>query len=151
MRTSLFDLFKVGIGPSSSHTVGPMRAAYRFLLSLSRNGLLGKVTRVRVELYGSLGLMGHQPETVDPALIDQQLRTITSEIGLLLFGLHGVPFTSDTMLFHKDQVLPGHSNGMRFTALDAMNHVLEKRVYYSVGGGFITEEGEDPSAQQRPA
>ena len=166
MRTSLFDLFKVGIGPSSSHTVGPMRAAYRFLLSLSRNGLLGKVTRVRVELYGSLaltgkghgtdrgillGLMGHQPETVDPALIDQQLRTITSESGLLLFGLHGVPFTSDTMLFHKDQVLPGHSNGMRFTALDAMNHVLEKRVYYSVGGGFITEEGEDPSAQQRPA
>jgi len=164
MHTSIFDLFKIGIGPSSSHTVGPMRAAYRFLLVLSHAGLLSKVSSVRVELYGSLaltgkghgtdrgillGLMGHQPHEVDPALIDERIRTINVEGKLLLFGLRNVPFDSDTIIFHKDKVLPGHSNGMRFTVLDGEGGVLESRVYYSTGGGFVREEGEDTSVQQR--
>ena len=164
MRTSIFDLFKIGIGPSSSHTVGPMRAAYRFLLSLSQAGLLAKVSSVRVELYGSLaltgkghgtdrgillGLMGNQPHDVDPALIDERIRTINVEGKLFLFGLRNVPFDSDTIIFHKDKVLPGHSNGMRFTVLDGEGGVLESRVYYSTGGGFVMEEGEDTSVQQR--
>lgn len=164
MHTSIFDLFKIGIGPSSSHTVGPMRAAYRFLLSLSHAGLLSKVSSVRVELYGSLaltgkghgtdrgillGLMGHQPHEVDPALIDERIRTINVEGKLLLFGLRNVPFDSDTIIFHKDKVLPGHSNGMRFTVLDGDGGVLESRVYYSTRGGFVREEGEDTSIQQR--
>src|ERR1700730_4203652 len=126
MHTSLFDVFKIGIGPSSSHTVGPMRAAYRFLIQLSKDGLLSRVSRVRVELYGSLaltgkghgtdrgillGLMGHQPETVEPGVVDEQVQIIARQGKLLLFGVHSVPFTSDTILFHTDQVLPGHSNG----------------------------------------
>src|SRR5712664_2212125 len=164
MHTSIFDLFKIGIGPSSSHTVGPMRAAYRFLLSLSQAGLLPKVSSVRVELYGSLaltgkghgtdrgillGLMGNQPHEVDPALIDERIRTINVESKLFLFGLRNVPFDSDTIIFHKDKVLPGNAHGMRFTVLDGEGGVLESRVYYSTGGGFVTEEGEDTSVQQR--
>ncbi len=164
MHTSIFDLFKIGIGPSSSHTVGPMRAAYRFLLSLSHAGLLCKVSSVRVELYGSLaltgkghgtdrgillGLMGHQQHEVDPGLIDEQIRTINAEGKLLLFGLRNVPFASDTIIFHKDKVLPGHSNGMRFTVIDGEGGVLKSGVYYSVRGGFLTEDGEDTSVQQR--
>jgi L-serine dehydratase len=160
MHTSLFDVFKIGIGPSSSHTVGPMRAAYRFLLQLSKNGLLSKVNRVRVELYGSLaltgkghgtdrgillGLTGHQPESVEPGLVDEQVQAIAKQGKLLLFGIHSVPFTSDAIVFHKDQVLPGHSNGMRFTAVDATDLVLDTRVYYSVGGGSVSEEGQDSS------
>jgi L-serine dehydratase len=157
MHTGVFDLFKIGIGPSSSHTVGPMRAAYRFLSQLSENRLLSKVNRLRVELYGSLaltgkghgtdrgillGLTGHQPETVEPGLIDEQVQIIATQGKLLLFGLHSVPLTSDTIVFHKDQVLPGHSNGMRFTALDAIGHVVDTRLYYSVGGGSVREEGQ---------
>src|SRR5258708_23313425 len=165
MHTSIFDLFKIGIGPSSSHTVGPMRAAYRFLLSLSNAGLLSKVSSVRIELYGSLaltgkghgtdrgillGLIGHQPHEVDPALIDERIRTIKAEGELLLFGLRNVPFNSDTIIFHKDKVLPGHSNGMRFTVLDGEGGVLESRVYYSTGGGFFTEKGENTSVHHPP-
>jgi L-serine dehydratase len=164
MNTSIFELFRVGIGPSSSHTVGPMRAAYRFLKELSTAGLLSKTSRVRANLYGCLaltgkghgadrgillGLMGHQPESVDPALVEEQVQTIASQGRLLLFGLHSVPFTSETIVFHKDQVLPGHSNGMRFTAFDAIDQVVDTRVYYSVGGGSIQEESETSSTQQR--
>ena len=166
MHTSLFDLFRVGIGPSSSHTVGPMRAAYCFLLRLSHAGFLSKVSRVSVELFGSLaltgkghgtdrgillGLMGIQPETVDPRLVDGQMQTIQKEGKLLLFGLQSVVFSPDSIVFRKNEVLPGHSNGMRFRAFDASGEVLATRVYYSVGGGFVTEEGGDASAEGRTA
>jgi L-serine dehydratase len=164
MHTSLFDLFKIGIGPSSSHTVGPMRAAFRFLLGLSNAGLLSKTSRVRAELYGSLaltgkghgtdrgillGLMGQEPDTVNPAFIEQQIQQVTDHGRLRLYGLKEVPFEADTIVFHKDKLLPGHSNGMRFTALDESGCTLSTKVYYSIGGGFITEEGEKASALRR--
>jgi L-serine dehydratase len=164
MHTSLFDLFKIGIGPSSSHTVGPMRAAYRFLVGHLHNRALGKVARVRVELYGSLaltgkghatdrgillGLIGQQPDTVNPDLIEEQIQAITSQGRLRLFGLREVPFNAETIVFHKDKVLAGHSNGMRFTTLDDQGEVLLSKVYYSVGGGFINEEGEEASGARR--
>jgi len=143
MRTSLFDLFKIGIGPSSSHTVGPMRAAYRFSCALP-----AETARVSVDLYGSLaltgrghatprgialGLAGYQPDTVEPAAV-------------LRFNRFAFEVERD-VVFHPDQVLPGHSNGMRFTALDNTERVLRSRVFYSTGGGFVVEEGADGAAE----
>src|ERR1700730_3388236 len=164
MHTSLFDLFKIGIGPSSSHTVGPMRAAYRFAETLSKNKVLTKVRRVRIELFGSLahtgvghgtdrgvllGLLGKQPDNVDPTDIEGLMREIKTENRLRLFGKHAVPFEARDIAFNKDTLLPGHSNGMRFTALDARGKTLDSRVYNSVGGGFITEEGESSAGQEK--
>src|SRR5215469_1666374 len=158
VHTSVFDLFKVGIGPSSSHTVGPMRAAYRFLRRLSDNGLLPAVDRVQIELYGSLaltgmghgtdrgvllGLLGKQPHEVDPAEIQERLEAIQRTQRMSLGGLREIAFRPEDLVFHKDIVLPGHSNGMRFTAFDAGRRVLDTRIYYSVGGGFVTEEGQE--------
>jgi L-serine dehydratase len=139
MQTSLFDLFKIGIGPSSSHTVGPMRAAYRFVRQLSLRALLTNVARVRVELYGSLALTGHghgtdrgvllgllgkQPDEVDPAEIDELVGMIRGRRRITLFGSHDVPLDGDDLVFHKDALLPGHSNGMCFTAFDKNGGVL---------------------------
>jgi L-serine dehydratase len=164
MQTSLFDLFKIGIGPSSSHTVGPMRAAYRFAERLSKHEVLEKVAQVRIELFGSLaltglghgtdrgvllGLMGKQPDEIDPAEIQGLMEGIRESGLLTLFGRHAVPFGPPDLAFNKDTLLPGHSNGMRFTALGADGQILDARVYYSVGGGFVTEEGESPSARAR--
>jgi L-serine dehydratase len=161
MQTSLFDLFKIGIGPSSSHTVGPMRAAGRFVRKLSQQALLTSVARVRVELYGSLALTGHghgtdrgvllgllgkQPDQVDPAEIEEVAGAIRGRATITLFGRREVQFHPEDLVFHKDAVLPGHSNGMRFTAFDKNGGVLDTRIYYSVGGGFVTEEGEEGSA-----
>jgi L-serine dehydratase len=157
MHTSLFDLFKIGIGPSSSHTVGPMRAALRFVRELSETDLLRCVERLRVELYGSLaltgvghgtdrgvllGLMGKRPDCVDPMEIAESVRAIRERNQITLFNTCEIPFHSDDLVFHKDAVLPGHSNGMRFTAFDKNGQVLNSRTYYSIGGGFITEEGQ---------
>ena len=162
MQTSLFDLFKIGIGPSSSHTLGPMRAAYRFVRRLSHSALLTSVERVRVELYGSLaltglghgtdrgvflGLMGKQPDEVDPSEIEHCVQTIHGRNQITLFHRREVRFDPEDLVFHKDAVLPGHSNGMRFTAFDRKGSVLDTRVYYSVGGNFITEEGEGAPSQ----
>jgi len=160
MQTSLFDLFKIGIGPSSSHTVGPMRAGYRFAERLSNRELLEKVAKVRIELFGSLaltglghgtdrgvllGLLGKQPDKIDPEEIESLIGGI-QKCGLLtLLGLRPVPFAAPDLVFNKDERLPGHTNGMRFMAFDADGQTLDTRVYYSVGGGFITEEGEAPS------
>jgi L-serine dehydratase len=164
MQTSLFDLFKIGIGPSSSHTVGPMRAAYRFVQQLEQRALLPKVDRVRVELYGSLaltgighgtdrgvllGLLGMQPDEVDPAKIEGLVEAIRERHRIALFDRRIVQFHPGDIVFHKDAVLPGHSNGMRFTALDHHGCLVDTRIYYSVGGGFITEERENPSAAER--
>jgi len=154
LKTSLFDLFKIGIGPSSSHTVGPMRAAFRFATELQQSGLLTQVERVRVELFGSLaltgrghgtprgvllGLAGELPDTVDP--------TATADADPLpLAGSHPIAFRMDhDFQFHGDVVLPGHPNALRIAAFAAGGRELTSRVYYSIGGGFVLQEGEDAS------
>lgn len=158
MKTSVFDLFKIGIGPSSSHTVGPMRAAHRFAADLQCSGVLESVRRVQSELFGSLaltgighgtdravllGLSGEKPEEVDPATVDSLLSKIRSEQVLRLLGVHAVEFREpQDLLFHRDQLLPGHPNGMRFSAFGANEQLLRSEVFYSVGGGFIVKEGE---------
>ena len=158
MKTSIFDLFKIGIGPSSSHTVGPMRAARDFAARLSATGLLPAVFRIKAELFGSLaltgighgtdkavllGLAGEKPESVDPSAIDSLLAAIRAAKSLLLFGVHPVAFDERRdLLFHNDECLPGHPNGMRFSALDCTGTLLVAEDYYSVGGGFIVRQGE---------
>ncbi len=165
MHTSLFDLFKIGIGPSSSHTVGPMRAAYRFIRQLEDANLLDRVQRVLVELYGSLaltgrghgtdrgiilGLSGEQPDTVDPATITKRIDEVDSRRELNLDSRRAIPFDRERdILFHSSEVLPAHSNGLRLTAFDSSGAALDSRVYYSIGGGFITEEGAPESGQDR--
>jgi L-serine dehydratase len=162
MKTSIFDIFKIGIGPSSSHTVGPMRAAGRFVRDLQRIGLLENVTRVVSELYGSLaltgvghgtdraillGLVGEVPEEVQTSAIEPLLEEIRESRTLKLRGIRDIPFNEPAdLLFHNDQTLPGHPNGMRFQAFDANGTCLLCQVYYSVGGGFIVLEGEGLAA-----
>ncbi|MGA3195443.1 MAG: L-serine ammonia-lyase [Terriglobales bacterium] len=161
MKTSFFELFKIGIGPSSSHTVGPMRAAKAFVTELNGHGQLSDVSRVRVELYGSLaltgkghgtdraillGLMGEQPDQVDPASIEPKLDEVRGSATLPLNGTCPIPFDGGRdLIFHYDQTLPAHSNGMRFTALNAARIEIASDIYYSVGGGFIQKEGEQLS------
>jgi len=157
MKTSVFDLFKIGIGPSSSHTVGPMRAAREFVQHLDRDQLLGKTERIKTELFGSLaltglghatdraillGLAGEAPETVDPAAIEQIVLRIRTEQHLAILGKQRVPFLeSRDLLFLNDETLPGHPNAMRFTAYGNAEQILQTAVYYSIGGGFIVQEG----------
>src|SRR6516162_8169537 len=157
VKTSIFEIFKVGVGPSSSHTVGPMRAARRFAAELKELGLLGRVSRVRVELFGSLALTGHghqtdravllglsgeEPETIDPATIYEKVGSIRQRQGIKLLGELSIPFHEDSdLMFLKTQTLPGHSNGMRFTALGENGAELHSAIFYSVGGGFIQREG----------
>jgi L-serine dehydratase len=159
VKTSIFEIFKVGIGPSSSHTVGPMRAAGDFVASLGGKGMLLLVRRVEVALYGSLaltgrghgtdraillGLCGDVPDRIDPDSIETRLSLIRSQGLLPLRGLHGIEFReAGDLLFHKGQTLPGHSNGMRFRAFNEAGAVVLESVYYSVGGGFIRKEGDD--------
>ena len=158
MDMSVFDLFKIGIGPSSSHTVGPMVAARRFLLECAP---LDDVVEVRADLYGSLaltgvghgtdkavilGLMGETPQEVDPTQVDANLAAAEAAGELKLLGTHAVPFKMATgLIFYKDESLPEHPNGMRCTIKRASGETTSK-VYYSVGGGFIKEEGEAPAA-----
>ena len=160
MRTSLLDLFKIGIGPSSSHTVGPMRAARAFVLELQGRGLLPLVTTVQVELYGSLaatghghgtdwavklGLCGKDPRTVDPAEVAPLLAQIRDSRSLELAGTWRVEFDDAAHIaWHPAEVLPRHPNGLRLRAHGA-DGLLHEQVYYSTGGGFIqagdAEEG----------
>jgi L-serine dehydratase len=163
VNTSLFELFKIGIGPSSSHTVGPMRAALRFVRELDAAGLLDKSARVTVDLYGSLaltglghgtdravllGLMGEAPDAVDPAAVEEKIANVRSEDWLDLGGRAGITFQEDDDLrFRRDQMYPeagvvSHPNGMRFAAFDAVGMKLAEEVFYSVGGGFIVSEAE---------
>ncbi|HEY3938003.1 MAG TPA: L-serine ammonia-lyase [Bryobacteraceae bacterium] len=160
MKTSVFDLFKIGIGPSSSHTVGPMRAARQFASRLRDQNILHSAGRIKAELFGSLaltgvghgtdkavllGLAGYEPEEVDPASIDSILAGIRDGKQLRVLGERSVPFeeTRD-LLFHNDATLPGHPNGMRFSAFGNNGALLAQEVYYSVGGGFTVREGETP-------
>jgi L-serine dehydratase len=154
---SIFDIFKVGIGPSSSHTMGPMRAAERFARSLEELGILDRVHRVAIQLYGSLaltgkghctdlavilGLEGALPDSVDPDRTSQRLEEIRTEGRIHLAGSHVVAFDEVLdLLFLKDQILAGHSNGLRITAMDQSLDVLLSREYFSIGGGFIVESG----------
>jgi L-serine dehydratase len=164
MAVSVFDLFKIGIGPSSSHTVGPMRAAARFGERwLEEKGVLDRVVRVRAELYGSLamtgrghgtdkavllGFEGHHPDTVDADLIPDILARIRTTGRLALLGKHEIAFDEKAdLVFNKRQKLPFHTNGMRFTAYDADGNELATRDYYSVGGGFVVNQ--DEAAEDR--
>jgi L-serine dehydratase len=159
MSLSVFDIFKIGIGPSSSHTMGPMNAARSFVLLLAARELLTRTAQVSAQLYGSLaltgrghctdraillGLEGMSPDTIDSAAVDATLQRIRVGGRLRLLGEHEIAFDEPlNLLFHMDQVLPGHSNGMRFTAHDAALHVLAKEEYYSIGGGFVVQAGAD--------
>jgi L-serine dehydratase len=158
MAISVFDLFKVGIGPSSSHTGGPMAAAHRFVRGLHADGLLAEVCAVRVVLYGSLGLTGKghgsdkavilglegdKPELVDVDSVGKRIEAVRDTGRLRLWSPDGpeVPFAAgEELVFERKKSLPGHPNGMRFTAYDRDGAELRSRVYYSVGGGFVVDE-----------
>ena len=158
MSLSVFDIFKIGIGPSSSHTMGPMRAAREFLLSLEQEGLLPAVESLTVRLYGSLaltglghgtdravlmGLTGAEPETVDPDRIEPALQCIRANGRIRLLERHEIRFDErKDLLLLRTERLPGHSNGMRFTASGAGGQCLREEDIYSVGGGFIVRAGE---------
>ncbi len=164
MAVSTFDLFKIGVGPSSSHTVGPMRAAARFVERwLIENDDLNRTVRVRAEVFGSLaltgrghgtdkavlmGLEGHWPHQIDPDLIPAALERIRSSKRIRLFGRHEIGFDEKhDLIMNKRQKLPFHTNGMRFTAFDADGEVIATRDYYSVGGGFVVNQ--DEAAEDR--
>ncbi|HJV81751.1 L-serine ammonia-lyase [Noviherbaspirillum sp.] len=156
MAISVFELFKIGIGPSSSHTVGPMRAALLFANGLNESGKLAQTEAIKSELYGSLGatgkghgsdkavllgLQGEAPDQVDTDSVESKLAQIRNSGRLKLLGEKDIPFVeSEHLLLHKRQSLPYHPNGMRFTAYDASGVELESKVYYSVGGGFVVNE-----------
>jgi L-serine dehydratase len=156
MAISVFDLFKIGIGPSSSHTVGPMRAARIFVSRLHHDGLLSRVERVQADLYGSLGatgkghgsdkavllgLAGHEPDTVDVDAVPKIQEQIFEDKRILLFGQHAIAFDDKRdLVFHRRETLPFHANGLRFTAFDDAGLELVQRTYYSVGGGFIVSD-----------
>ncbi|HHF7367020.1 TPA: L-serine ammonia-lyase [Legionella bozemanae] len=156
MNISVFDLFSIGIGPSSSHTVGPMLAANAFLKLLEDKQLMNQVHRVKTELYGSLALTGKghgtdkailnglenkAPETVVPESMVPRMHEIIDSHTLNLAGKKNINFNEATdFLFLQKELLPKHSNGMRFSAFDNQNNLLIAQIYYSIGGGFITTE-----------
>jgi L-serine dehydratase len=155
MTLSIFDLFTVGIGPSSSHTVGPMRAAALFVDSLSQDALVPRVHSLRIDLYGSLaatgaghgtpgalllGLEGRSPETITPAEVDERGAAIRSSGTVRLGGSRPVPMPDEAIVLHPLTLLPRHSNGMRFTAFDRDGAALATETFYSVGGGFVERE-----------
>ena len=156
MAISVFDLFSIGIGPSSSHTVGPMRAANQFVESLQADGLLSRAHRIKADLYGSLGATGKGhgsdkavmlgfegdlPESVDTTTVDHRLESIRDQQQLNLLGRHPIRFVEkDHLIMHKRQSLPFHPNGMTFCAIDQQGEELRRATYFSVGGGFIVDE-----------
>ena len=167
MALSVFDIFKIGIGPSSSHTVGPMNAARQFVLDLDAQRLLDSTHKVAIQLYGSLaltgqghctdravllGLEGHRPDEIEPDTIESTVARIRASGRLELLGRHEIEFDEPLdLLYHRNQVLPGHSNGMRFAALDATGRVLANEEFYSIGGGFIQRAGEAGEAGAKAA
>jgi L-serine dehydratase len=162
VTTSFFDLYKIGVGPSSSHTMGPMRAACRFTQGLADRGVLGHVERVQVELFGSLaltglghatdraillGLAGYEPASIDPFAIESTVAAIRASKKIELGGARTVVFDEARDLhFHRDVMFPPgaetqHPNGLRLTAFDAAGSELNRRTFFSIGGGFIVEDG----------
>lgn len=160
MAVSVFDLFSVGIGPSSSHTVGPMRAAHAFVAQVIREGQLEALTSLRIDVYGSLaatgrghgtftaimlGLEGYEPENILPAQVDERLAQM-EQSGVLRFASQmdarkDLNYTVNDMIQHPLTVLPRHTNGVKFIALDAAGEELLNETFFSVGGGFIVREG----------
>ena len=156
MAVSVFDLFKIGIGPSSSHTVGPMRAARMFMQRLAADGLIDDVMRLQCDLYGSLGatgkghgsdtavllgLMGHEPDTVDVDRIPEIVAGVRAHQSLTLpDGLCLAFNEARDLVFHRRETLPFHANGMRLTAYDGSGAEIANRIYYSVGGGFVVSD-----------
>jgi L-serine dehydratase len=168
MKHSLFELFKIGIGPSSSHTMGPMRAALRFARELESAGLTFKTASIQVDLYGSLALTGHghgtdraillglsgqTPEGINPAEVEARLSAIRAAKQLELPGHHSIAFDeAKRLIFHRDQMYPvanivSHPNGVRFSAFDKDGLLLFERIFFSIGGGFILSEGERAAAE----
>ncbi|PRB43389.1 L-serine ammonia-lyase [Arthrobacter sp. MYb23] len=170
MALSALDLFSIGIGPSSSHTVGPMRAAHSFVRILESEGKLDAVDRLHAALFGSLGatgrghgsdkavilgFMGETPESVDTLTADRAVDEATEARKLLLAGRRMISFNrAKDVVLHLRQSLPAHPNGMRFQAFDGQGNILAERVYYSVGGGFVVDEDavgkEQPDTVQLP-
>ncbi len=173
MAISVFDLFKIGIGPSSSHTVGPMKAARLFAQRLADDGLLAGTTAVQVELFGSLGLTGkghgsdkavilglegYAPESVAVAFIEPHLADVRQSGVIRLLGSHAIGFVEKQHLLFRKTSLPFHPNGLRFTAFDAAGAAISSHDYYSVGGGFVVDESasgsdrvvEDPTSLPYP-
>lgn len=156
MALSAFDIYSIGIGPSSSHTVGPMRAARRFVELLDTDGQLPAVSRLKAELFGSLGATGHghgsltavllglegeDPATVDTRRSPERLAKAKAEGAIRLAGVHSISFDPDTdVVLHRHRSLPAHPNGMIFTAFDGAADQIRSQTYYSVGGGFVIDE-----------
>ncbi|WP_031158984.1 L-serine ammonia-lyase [Streptosporangium roseum] len=166
MAISVFDLFKIGIGPSSSHTGGPMAAAHKFARGLDQDGLLEKTAGVEVILYGSLGLTGkghgsdkavllglsgEKPELVDVDTVDDRLAAMRDSGTISLYGTREIPFVvGEHLIFERKISLPHHPNGMRFTALSEAGEPLREKVYYSVGGGFVVDENATGADRIKP-
>ncbi|HSD88601.1 MAG TPA: L-serine ammonia-lyase, partial [Kofleriaceae bacterium] len=169
MHISVFDIFKIGIGPSSSHTVGPMRAARRFAERIEAEGLMPKIEGIKVELFGSLGftgrghgsdraiilgLEGEDPATVDVDSVAKRVAAVEQSHRVKLLGTHEVELDPATnLIFHRREKLPLHANGMRFTGLGAAgaNAPILDRIYYSVGGGFVVDHAGAPADGSTPA
>ena len=169
MSLSVFDMFSIGIGPSSSHTVGPMRAAGMFAQRLESEGLIDRVGRVRAELFGSLGatghghgsepavvmgLEGHDPQTVDTDAVAGRMARLRADRVLTLLRRRELGFDPDAdLVLHRRKSLPYHPNGMTFSSWDAAGEPLLDSTYYSVGGGFVVNEqaaaGDDPVVADR--
>lgn len=161
MKTSIFEIFKIGIGPSSSHTVGPMRAARDFVSRLADSGRLSDASRLGTELYGSLaltgrghatdraillGLLGESPDEVEPNKIDGLVTDVRTSGVLKLLHRHPIKFDEpNDLVFRTTETLSAHSNGMRFTAYSGDGSVIDTQIYYSIGGGFIVKEGDRPA------
>jgi L-serine dehydratase len=168
MELSVFDIFKVGIGPSSSHTVGPMRAAGLLLVELENLGIFDRVGRVQCEFYGSLaatgrghhtdraviwGLIGQKPETIAPDDQEPLYQSVVSSAELLLQGRRSIQFIPDRdIIFRAAEQLPYHPNGMRFTVFDSTDAEIYTKQFYSIGGGFVVgdERAENDQLIQDP-
>jgi L-serine dehydratase len=171
VTTSLFDLYKIGVGPSSSHTMGPMRAACRFARDLDEVRELDHLVRVQADLYGSLaltgighatdraillGLQGNEPSTTDPAAIESTVAAIRASRQIHIAGKRSIAFDeSRDMLFHRDQMFPPgartqHPNGLRLTAIGVAGAILTERTFFSIGGGFIAEDGSAGGSAREP-
>jgi L-serine dehydratase len=166
MALSVFDLFKIGIGPSSSHTVGPMKAAAMFVDRLRAEGLIDTVARVEVRMYGSLGatgkghgtdkavmlgLEGLMPDSIDPDTIEPRLKAMRAAGKVQLGGTHAIAFSEkNDLTFLRREALPYHSNGVKFVGFDATGNVVSERRYFSVGGGFVVSQEEADAPTDGP-
>ena len=169
MNVSIFELFKIGVGPSSSHTVGPMRAGLAFILAAEKAELLAKAVRIQIDLYGSLaltgkghgtdlavllGVQGEAPDLIDPDRIPSMMAEIRRHHQLYLKGEQAIPFEeANDLIFHYLETLPYHPNGMRFSLFDKNKNCLISETYYSIGGGFIVNDkdtGQTQATQRAP-